>query len=124
VNRREQGARERAAREREARVAEALRQLPQVQAVKERQKRKAGKQRAARVTEARVSTTDPEARVMKMPDGGSRPAYNVELATDVSSGIVLGVSVINEGTDQGEALPMVEQVVQRTGRAPDPPEAD
>jgi hypothetical protein len=95
-----------------------------VQAIKERQKRKAGKQRAAKVTEARVSTTDPEARVMKMPDGGFRPAYNVQLATDVSSGIVLGVSVINDGTDQGEALPMVDQVVQRTGRVPDPPEAD
>jgi len=95
-----------------------------VQAVKERQKRKAGKERAAKVTEARVSTTDPEARVMKMPDGGFRPAYNVQLATDVSSGIVMGVSVINDGTDQGEALPMVEQVVRRTGRQPNPPEAD
>ena len=115
---REQAAQERAAREREERVEEALRQLPQVQAVKERQKRKAGKQRAARVTEARVSTTDPEARVMKMPDGGFRPAYNVQLATDVSSGIVLGVAVINDGTDQGEGLPMVEQIVQRTERQP------
>ena len=95
-----------------------------MQAVKERQKRKAGKERAAKVTEARVSTTDPEARVMKMPDGGFRPAYNVQLATDVSSGIVMGVSVINDGTDQGEALPMVEQVVRRTGRQPNPPEAD
>jgi hypothetical protein len=95
-----------------------------VQAVKERQKRKAGKERAAKVTEARVSTTDPEARVMKMPDGGFRPAYNVQLATDVSSGIVLGVAVTNDGTDQGEGLPMVEQIVQRTGRLPDPPEAD
>jgi hypothetical protein len=122
--RREEAARERAAREREERVEEALRQLPQVQAVKERQKRKAGKERAAKVTEARVSTTDPEARVMKMPDGGFRPAYNVQLATDVSSGIVMGVSVINDGTDQGEALPMVEQVVRRTGRQPNPPEAD
>jgi len=115
---REQAARERAAREREEHVAEALRQLPQVQEIKERQKRKAGKARAARVTEARVSTTDPEARVMKMPDGGFRPAYNVQLATDVSSGLVLGVSVINDGTDQGEAWPMVDQVVQRTGRVP------
>jgi len=113
---REQAAQERAAREREERVEEALRQLPQVQAVKERQKRKAGKQRAARVTEARVSSTDPEARVMKMPDGGFRPAYNVQLTTDVSSGIILGVAVTNDGTDQGEALPMVDQVVQRTGR--------
>ena len=69
TGKREQAARERAAREREERVEEALRQLPQVQAVKERQKRKSGKKRASRVTEARVSTTDPDTRVMKMPDG-------------------------------------------------------
>ena len=69
TGKRERAARERAAREREERVEEALRQLPQVQAVKERQKRKSGKKRASRVTEARVSTTDPDARVMKMPDG-------------------------------------------------------
>ena len=75
-------ARERAAREREERVEEALRQLPELQAVKERQKQKAGKKRAAKVTEARVSTTDPDARVMKMPDGGFRPAFNVQFATD------------------------------------------
>ena len=111
-------------------MEEALRQLPQVQAIKERQKRKAGKVRAAKVTEASASggsTTDPQARVMKMADGGFRPAYNVSAsggATDVSSGIVLGVAVINDGTDQGEALPMVDQVVQRTGRQPDPPQAD
>lgn len=115
---REQAARERAASEREARVEEALRQLPEVQAVKERQKRKSGKKRGAKVTEARLSTTDPDARVMKMPDGGFRPAYNVQFATDVSSGTILGVSVINHGTDQGEALPMAEQVIRRAGRQP------
>lgn len=116
---RERAARERAAREREERVEEALRQLPELQAVKERQKRKAGKKRAAKVTEARVSTTDPDARVMKMPDGGFRPAFNVQFATDVSSGTILGVAVINQGTDQGEALPVAEQVGHRTGRRPE-----
>ena len=119
TGKREQAARERAAREREARVEEALRQLPEVQAAKAGQKRKSGKERAAKVTEARLSTTDPDARVMKMPDGGFRPAYNVQFATDVSSGTILGVSVINHGTDQGEALPMAEQVVRRVGRQPE-----
>jgi transposase len=119
VTRRERAARERAARERLERVEQALIQLPQVQAVKERQKRKAGKKRAAKVTEARVSTTDPEARVMKMADGGFRPAYNVQLATDVGSQVIVGVEVINRGTDQGEALAVEEQVAQRAGRHPE-----
>ena len=118
VTHRERAARERAARERLERVEQALTQLPQVQVVKERQRRKAGKKRAAQVTEARVSTTDPEARVMKMPDGGFRPAYNVQVATDVGSQVIVGVEVINRGTDQGEALAVEDQVAQRTGRHP------
>jgi transposase len=119
VTRRERAAKERAARERLERVEQALTQLPQVQAIKERQRRKAGKERAAKVTEARVSTTDPEARVMKMPDGGFRPAYNVQVATDVGSQVIVGVEVINRGTDQGEALAVEDQVAQRTGRHPE-----
>ena len=106
VSRRERAARERAAQERADRVEEALRQLPEVQAVKERQKRHAGKRRAAKVTEARVSTTDPDARVMKMPGEDFRPAYNVHFATDVDSQVIVGVGVINRGTDQGEGLVM------------------
>ena len=60
-----------------ARVEEALAQLPAIEAVKARQKRGKGR------SEPRVSTTDPDARVMKMADGGFRPAYNVQFATDV-----------------------------------------
>ena len=118
VTRRERAARERAAKERADRVEEALRQLPEVQAVKERQKRHAGKKRAAKVTEARVSTTDPDARVMKMPGGDFRPAYNIQFATDVGSQVIVGVGVINRGNDQGEGLAMEEQVAQRTGQHP------
>ena len=54
---------------------------------------------------------------MKMPDGGFRPAYNVELATDGASGVIVGVKVINTA-DSGQAAPMEEQVVQRTGEHP------
>ena len=118
VSRRERAARERAAQERLARVEEALRQLPEVQAVKERQKQHPGKKRAAKVTEARMSTTDPDARVMKMSGGDLRPAYNVHLATDVGSQVIAGVGVINRGTNQGEGLVMEEQVAQRTGQHP------
>ena len=78
---RERAARERAAREREERVREALELLPMAQEKKERQRRTKSKAQREKVTKARTSTTDPQARVMKMPDGGFRPAYNVELAT-------------------------------------------
>ena len=55
---------------------------------------------------------------MKMPDGGFRPAYNVELATDQAKGIIVGVRVVMEGTDAGQAPPMEEQVKERTGQHP------
>ncbi len=118
VSRRAQAARERAAREREERVRQALDLLPQAEAAKERQERTLATPKKAKVTQPRVSTTDPEARVMKMPDGGFRPAFNVELATDKDSGVIVGVAVTGEGTDAGQAPPMEEQIVQRTGQHP------
>ena len=118
VNQREQKAREHAARERVQRVEKALEYLPRAQAAKERQQKLQAIVKRAKVGEPRMSTTDPEARVMKMPDGGFRPAYNVELATDGAKGVIVGVSVTAEGTDAGQALPMEEQVEKRTGQQP------
>ncbi len=118
VSWRAQAARERAAREREERVQQALDLLPQAQAAKERQERTQATPKKAKVTQPRVSTTDPEARVMKMPDGGFRPAYNLELATDKDSGVIVGVGVTTEGTDAGQAVPMVEQIERRMGQRP------
>ena len=122
VSKRQRAARERAARERLERVEEALKVLPQVQAAKERQQENLSLERREKVGAARVSTTDPQARVMKMPDGGYRPAYNVELATAPADGnayaIIVGVSVTSEGTDAQQGPPMEEQVHQRTGEHP------
>ncbi|MFB3119272.1 MAG: IS1182 family transposase [Stenotrophomonas maltophilia] len=118
VSQRERAARERAGRERVARVEQALEYLPQAQAAKERQQQTLATAKRAKVSAPRTSPTDPEARVMKMPDGGFRPAYNVELATDQANGVIVGVAVIREGTDAGQALPMEEQVVERTGQHP------
>ncbi|MBE7558773.1 hypothetical protein HS125_07425 [bacterium] len=61
----------------------------------------------------RASTTDPEARIMKMPDGGFRPAYNGQLATDTETGIIVGVEVSNVGSDGGQLTPMLEQLERR-----------
>lgn len=117
VSRREQRARERAAREREERVVQALTYLPQAQGAKERQQRTLATAKREVVTAPRTSTTDPEARVMKMPDGGFRPAYNAQLVTDTASGVIVGVKVVNTG-DAGQAAPLEGQVVQRTGGHP------
>jgi hypothetical protein len=111
VNARVEAAQRRAAVDRLARVEEALAQLPEVQATKARQRDK-------RPTEARVSTTDPDARVMKMADGGYRPAFNVQLATDVDSRAIVGVTITNLGSDRSSLVPMLKQVQTRTGRRP------
>jgi len=111
----QRAARERAARERESAVERALKELPKVQAVKKRT-RESGKSK--KVGEARVSTTDPEARVMKMSDGGFRPAYNVQLATDVDSRVIVGVGVINSGSDKGQVNPILDDIERRTGKVP------
>jgi hypothetical protein len=63
--------------------------------------------------------TDPEARVMKMADGGFRPAFNPQLAADTGSQIIVGVDVTNVGRDLGQLPPMVEQLRRRFGRTPD-----
>ena len=110
ATRRQAAARQRAARERTARVRRALEELPKVGA-KRRAKNKPQR-------EPRASTTDAEARVMKMPGGGFRPAYNVQFATDTASQGIAGVAVTNAGSDGGQLLPMVEQIEGRTGQTP------
>lgn len=113
TSRRVAAARERAASERAERLRRALGALPGLEAAKRRQARK-GK----RAGEARASSSDPEARVMKTGDGGFRPAYNGQLTTEVGSGLVVAVAVTNKGSDQGELGPMVEHLCKRYGRAP------
>lgn len=111
---RQQSARERAAREREERLTQALEQCQQAQAQQAKTAQKSG--RAPK--EVRVSTTDPEARVMKMADGGYRPAYNVQFNTDIESGVIVGVNVTNAGSD-GDQLPiMLDQLQEHYGFRP------
>lgn len=71
----------------------------------------------------RASTTDAESRVMKMPDGGFRPAYNIQEATAGSPlggpRTVVGVMVTNRGSDMGSITPMLAQIETRTGQLPE-----
>ena len=111
MSRRSQAARERAVREREERIKKPLERLPELARIKQRQGKDGG--------EARASTTDAEATVMKMGDGGFRPAYNAQYATEVESQVIVGAEVVASGSDLGQMAPMVEQVSERCGSAPD-----
>jgi transposase len=107
-SRRHAAARERAARERHERLQQALARLPELEA-----KKKPGERE-----QARASGTDPEATVMKMADGGFRPAYNVEFSTDCGSLVIAAVEVRTEGSDQGQITPLLDQIHERHGVYP------
>ena len=92
-------------------IEEAMRQCEEL-----RQQREASTGRKGR--EARASTTDPDARVMKFPDGGYRPGYNVQFATDTESGVIVGVEVTNAGNDGQELPPMLDQLHERYEQMP------
>jgi transposase len=136
--RRKQAAAERAAREREERLAKAIATMDEIAAMPEPKKPKPSKRRGkskddgsqggagatsvdapkAR-SEPRVSTTDPEARVMKMADGGFRPAFNAQLAVDVATQFIASVDVVDSGSDMRQMAPMHASVQQRYGLTPE-----
>lgn len=111
ADRRVQAVRERAALERQQRIEEALAQLPELQQKMEKRKKGDGER-------ARCSTTDPDARRMKMADGGTRPAYNVQLATTDETRIIVAVDVTNVGSDGGLMEPMAQQITAQYGTRP------
>ena len=110
-------ARERAAKEREARVACALEALGKAEKLREK-RLKTNKAQAQKQKEPRASTTDPEARVMKMADGGFRPAYNVQFASLPENGIIVAVGNETSGSDRGLAEPMAQKVEDAYGERP------
>ena len=72
----------------------------------------------SKAEDARASSTDADASVMKMADGGYRPASNTQYASDCDSQVIVGVEVGTSGSDMGPLAPMVEQIEQRQGSAP------
>ena len=107
-SRRHAAARERAARERAERLRRALERLPELEA-----RKKAGEQ-----DKARASGTDAEATVMKMADGGYRPAYNVEFGVATGSLVIAAVEVTTVGSDAGQITPLNDQIHHRHGVYP------
>jgi transposase len=133
LSRRQAAARQRAVEERERRVREALavtRELRAQQEEKARREAERAARQAAQATageaapakerpkEPRASTTDAQARIMKMADGGYRPAYNVQFASDTRSGAIAGVSVDTVGSDMGKMAPMNEALAADYGQRP------
>ena len=110
----EQQARERGAMDVLDRIGEAI------QAVNELQEKRSNSSNKKRQTTApKASATDPEARLMKVSNGGFEPSYNVQLAVEGSPmggpATIVGVQVTTLGSDKHSLLPMHEQVEQRTG---------
>src|SRR3954453_16759374 len=133
LSRRQAAAPRRPAEERERRVREALavtRELRAQQEEKARREAERAARQAAQATageaapakerpkEPRASTTDAQARIMKMADGGYRPAYNVQFASDTRSGAIAGVSVDTVGSDMGKMAPMNEALAADYGQRP------
>src|SRR6478735_6339841 len=67
--------------------------------------------------EERVSTTDPDAPLMRLADGAVRPAYNVQVAS--ACGFVVAIDPVQRRNDRGLAPAIVAQVEQRCGKLPD-----
>lgn len=106
TSRRMAKARQRAARERQERLEQSLKEFNQLaEEGKDKEKR-------------RVSTSDPESRVMKQPDGGFAPSYNVQINTDAKSGVVVAVGVVQAGNDFEQLESGIDRVEQNRGQAP------
>lgn len=117
-NQRIKAAQERAARERARRVAAALDNLGQIEAERRQRAKRRGKSAGKGDAKPRASTTDPQARVMKMADGGFRPAYNCQISTVAGGCIVVDVAAVATGSDRGLLRPMLERFKRRYARRP------
>jgi len=105
----------RARREQQERLESALEELEKWQARKSGEKAK---------RETRVSTSDPQARVMKQPDKGFALSYNAQISTDAAQGLIVGVAVTQEANDMAQLLPAVDRVEERLEKKPQQMVAD
>jgi transposase len=109
ANRRRQAAQQRAAREREERVKAALDRMAELEAERARRE-KTNKTEVAKQKEPRASTTDAEARSIKMADGGFRPAYNMQIVSAPDSQVIVAVDLDTTGSDRGLARRGLERL--------------
>ena len=98
-----------AAREREKRVERALNEVEKLS------RKRGGK---GKNKQPQVSTTDPEARMMKHSHGGILPSYNVQLSVDSEAKMIAAVGVTNSGNDSEQLLPAMERLEKNFERKP------
>lgn len=101
-------ARKRSREERKRRLEDALKELEQIQNTKSESEK----------AEARVSETDPEARVMKQADGGFAPSYNVQIIADAANSIILDTHVVQAGNDCDQLVDGMNRVEATMGQPP------
>ena len=94
----------RAQREKQERLTKALEELEKLR------EKKPGR--------GRISVTEPEARRMKLPDGGLALGYNAQISADAAHGLIVSVAVTQEANDTGQLLPAVERIEERLQRKP------
>jgi transposase len=114
---RRQAARRRAAAQLVERLEAAMRELQQIQQTKHSDEEKA---------EARVSITEPEARMMKHGnDGGIAPSYNLQLTTDAEQKVIVNKALTTSSSDGSVNLSeVVDQVEANLDCRPDQLVAD
>ena len=112
-------AKERAAREVKERADRARAALDEVRAEKEKRAKTHPKDEAKKKSEPSASLSDAEARHMRFPDGAVRPAFNAQLAATPREGIIVSVEMTDRRNDAGLAVPMVDDIVRRYGKAPE-----
>ncbi|MGH7816765.1 MAG: IS1182 family transposase [Candidatus Binatia bacterium] len=115
-------ARERALREKLDRLKEALKELAELEASRSKELAKA--EREGRKRELRVSTTDPQARIMVQAKGAFGPAYNIQISTDAKAKIIVGVGVSQSASDAGELEGAVQRIETNLGQKPEQMVAD
>jgi transposase len=116
-SRRGQAARERAARDVQERAGRARAALERLEAERKSRAARHAKDEA-RKTAPKASTSDPEARFMRFPDGAVRPAYNAQIAAAPIEGVIISIDVTDRRNDAGLAGPMVDDIARRYGRTP------
>jgi transposase len=117
-DRRTRARRQRAVDERKRKIEAAQQAEAEIEAQRAEEAAEQRRKQPANKRPPRASTTDADARIMKMADGGFRPAYNVRLVSDVESQLVVGVSVGSNGSDRGQLGPAVSEIEERYGQRP------
>jgi transposase len=105
----------RAAEEQEARLRRARSVLSDREAEKSERAKSHAKEEAAKGSPS-VSGSDPEVRSMKMADGATRPAWNVQVAT--AEGFVVAIAATDKRNDSGLVQQTLAEVEARCERAP------